>query len=115
METGSGGTKRQDKDRQTMIWKKKKKEWSREILEFSSKSVSAYREMEEPLSIKATFLSETEKELKIPESQLSFALHNTYGTLWGSVSPPFNSVSHEILLYSAEVVSPRNTLFHCTC
>lgn len=95
------------------LFGKKKKDWSKEILEFSSKSASAYGEMEEPLSIKATLLSETEKDLKIPESQLSFTLRNIYGTLWGSVSCPFSSVSHEILLYSAEIVSP--SLFHCTC
>lgn len=34
--------------------------------------------MEEPLSIKATLLSKTEREFEIPKSQLSFALNKTY-------------------------------------
>lgn len=59
--------------------------------------------MEETLSIKAILLSKTEKELKIPKSQLSFALNNISENLWGSVSSPFSSVSHGLLLYSAEI------------
>jgi len=81
--------------------------WSREITKFSSKSESVCGEMEEPLTIKATLLSKTEKELEIPKSQLSFALNNIYEDLWGSVSPPFSSVSHGILSCSAEIVPPE--------
>lgn len=103
LENGSGRTRKQTKDRQAVIWKKKK--CCREILEFSSKSESVHGELEKPLSIKATLLSETKKKLKIPISRLSSTLSNICENLQGSALPSFSSVSHVISLYFTEIQS----------
>lgn len=54
--------------------------------------------MEEPLSIKATLLSKTEREFEIPKSQLSFALNKTYEKEiyenFGVVFHPLLGLSH---------------------
>lgn len=62
-----------------------------------SSSLSLNGEMEEHgrrwKAIRATLLSETEKELKMPKCQLSCVLNNIYENIWSTVSAPL-ALSH---------------------
>lgn len=87
VESRSTKRRRHDKCGLMVIWKNKKmsglgRHWNFPV----NLSVSA--EMKEPLSFKTTLPSEIKKELKIPKSQLSFALKKIYET------HPLLAISH---------------------
>lgn len=77
-ESGSKKTRRHDKCELMVIWKNKKsvlgRHWNFPV------NLPVSGEMEESLSFKTILPSEIKKELRIPKSQLSFALKKIYET-----------------------------------